>query len=184
VAAQCVQFKEDNLFYYHIARKRFQLADITGDFPTDLLWYSIHEHRERLPVLPATPICISSPAKRGRPRKVLPVPPSTLPTTQATASTPSPSLIICGWIPIKDGYAAPELWQLFLTPDERIDRLNISQQIFELDHDFQGFACVDGKMRLMGSDHGRTDADTGEGDLENPDTKWNIFLDVPMPIGK
>ena len=34
---QLIQFKEDNLFYYHIARKRFQLVDI--DFPTNVLWY-------------------------------------------------------------------------------------------------------------------------------------------------
>jgi len=40
----------------------------------------------------------------------------------------------------------------------------------------------------MGSDHGRPDADTGEEDRSevemDSDTKWNIFLDVPMPNGK
>jgi hypothetical protein len=104
--------------------------------------------------------------------------------TQPTASTSSPSLIICAWIPIHGNDAAPELWHLFLTPDERIDRLNIAQQVFELNRDFQGFVCVDGKLRLMGYDDGRTDMDTGEEESEvemDPDAKWNIFLDIPMP---
>jgi hypothetical protein len=92
---------------------------------------------------------------------------------QPTASTSSPSLIICAWIPIHDDETAPELWQLFLTPDERIDRLNIVQQVSELNHDFQWFECVDGKIRLMGYDDGR----------RGPKATWNIFLDVPIPNG-
>jgi len=76
------------------------------------------------------------------------------------ASTSSPSIIICAWIPIPDSDdddAAPELWHLFLTPDERIDRLNIAQQVYELNRDFQRFVCVDEKMRLMGHHDGRSD---------------------------
>jgi hypothetical protein len=100
--------------------------------------------------------------------------------TQPAASTSSPSIIICAWIPIpdpeEDDDAGPELWHLFLTPDERIDRLNIAQQVYELDRDFQGFVCVDGKMRLVGHHDERS--------VEERNKKWNIFLDVPMPNGK
>ncbi|KIM41278.1 hypothetical protein M413DRAFT_445315 [Hebeloma cylindrosporum] len=180
-----IQFKEDNLFYYHIANKRFQLVDITGDLPTDVLWYEI------IPAL--QPACTPSPVERGRPRKAPSNSPSTTNTTVAvTQPTPStsssPSLIVCAWIPIRDDEAAPELWQLFLTPDERIDRLNIAQQVFELNYDIQWFMSVDGKMRLIGYDDGRSgDMDTSDGEQDPNDwkmdrgAKWNVFLDVPIP---
>lgn len=107
--------------------------------------------------------------------------------TQPTSSTSSPSLIICAWIP-HEKHAAPELWHLFLTPDERIDRLNIAQQVSELNQDFQWFESVDGKIRLMGYGDGHTNMDTTEEDESeaemNPDATWNIFLDIPMPNGK
>jgi hypothetical protein len=189
---QLIQFKDDNLFYYHIAKKRFQLVNITGDFPTNALWYEI--------VL-ATPTCISSPVNQGRPCKAPPNPPSTsntLAMTQPTTSTSSPSLIICAWIPMKKGAAAPELWQLFLTPDERVDRLNIAQQVLELNLDFRWFVSIDGKIRLVGYDDGHsvgmdtedeseveTDTEEDESEIEtDPDATWNIFLDVPVPNGK
>jgi len=192
---QHIQFKEDNLFYYHVAKRKFQLVDLTGDFPTDVLWYSIHEYRATPPALPTTSISSRSPVvPRARPRKTPSKQQSTsntLSTSQATASAfvSSPSLIICAWIPVPEtshGDAAPELWHLFLTPDERIDRLNIAQQVLELNYDFQGFIYVDEKMRLMGYDDGRMDTwEDDESEVEvDPNAKWNIFLDVPMPNGK
>jgi hypothetical protein len=50
--------------------------------------------------------------------------------------------------------------------------------VFELNCDFQGFECVDEKMRLMGY-HDRQE----EKEMD-PHAKWNIFLDVPMRSGK
>jgi hypothetical protein len=122
--------------------------------------------------------------KQGRTRKAPPNPP----ITSNTLAMTQPSLIICAWIPIHGEDAAPELWHLFLTPEERLDRLNIAQQVSELNRDFQWFVSVDGKIRLMGYDDGRTDMDTTEEEESeaemNPDATWNIFWDVPIPNGK
>jgi len=97
---------------------------------------------------------------------------------------------------MKKGTAAPELWHLFLTPDERIDRLNIAWLVFKLKLDFQWFVSIDGKIRFMGYDDGQSDTETTDSDesevemdmdvmedldvTEDPNLKWNIFLDVPM----
>ena len=83
------------------------------------------------------------------------------------------------------GAAAPELWQLFLTPDERVDRLNIAPRVLEFNLDFQWFMSIDGKIRLVGYDDGqRTDTKEDESELvTDPGATWNIFLDVPVPNG-
>jgi hypothetical protein len=86
---------------------------------------------------------------------------------------------------MKGGTAAPELWQLFLTPDERVDRLNIAQQVYELNLDFRWFVPIDGKIRLMGYDDGHSDTEECESERGiDPHATWNIFLDIPMPNGK
>jgi hypothetical protein len=83
------------------------------------------------------------------------------------------SVIICAFVDVPDtDDVAPEIWHLQLSPEERIECLNIKQKIWDLDADFQGSAYIDGQVRILGTD------DPNEEDRSN--AKWNTYLDISL----
>lgn len=121
------------------------MAPHLGDYPKEVLWYSLHK--------------ISPSHSRGRPSKQALCP---------IAST-SPCVILCAWVPRPNSrYAVPELWRLSLSHHDEIRCLNKSQQIWDLNQDFQGCVVANDRIVLLGND--------------NPKGKerWNIHLAVVL----
>ncbi|KAJ3515851.1 hypothetical protein NLJ89_g1494 [Agrocybe chaxingu] len=183
-----IQFSDRNLFFFHVAQNRFQTVDVTGDFPRDVLWYTCFPNDE--PIF--LPSAIPKPPDRrprGRPRKEKIQVPASAPLTLtsnsplSTSSTSAPCITICGWVPWGKEEAAPELWHLFLTPTERIDCLNISKKVYDLDHDFQGVIMAGGKMMLLGYDPPEDVKmeDAGDEDRIDVNAVWNIYIEIPFP---
>ena len=65
---------------------------------------------------------------------------------------------------------APEMWQLFLSPDERIVCLDVAKQIWELDFDFQMFIWTEGQLRILGTDNVK--------DGPNRELRYDIYTDI------
>ena len=144
------------------------MAPHLGDFPKNVLWYSIH-------YLPSPSSVHSRPASTSRRSARPPRRPSRLPgaaeITPPIASTSAPpslgSVILCAWVPRPNSrYAVPELWRLSLSHNDEIRCLNKSQQIWDLNHDFQGCVAVGAQLVLLGNNNPK-----GE-------ERWNIHLSV------
>jgi hypothetical protein len=143
-----LDFSKKKLYFFHTEHRQFQVAPHFGDFPKAVCWYSVHKPPPTRPPLPSRKRL----SDRARPLQVSP---------------PSPFIIICAWIPRQNSkYAVPEFWRLSLSHNDDIRCLNKSDQIWNLNEDFQG--CISAKegMTLLGNN--------------NPmgDERWNIHLRV------
>jgi hypothetical protein len=143
-----------------------------GDYPKEVLWYSIHEfpsssspfHHRKIP-LPSRKLIGRSPKRAG------PGPSSEASITPPITSTSlhSPSIILCAWVPRHNSqYAVPELWRLSLSHNDEIRCLNKSQQIWDLNNDFQGCISTNEYIILLGNNNPKG----GE--------RWNIHLRVVL----
>ncbi|KAF8802050.1 hypothetical protein BYT27DRAFT_7197538 [Phlegmacium glaucopus] len=169
--AEPLNFAEQKIFYFHTEHRQFQMAPHLGDYPKEVLWYSIHEfpssspfHHHKVP-LPSRK-SIGRPPKRAGPG-----PSSEAGITPPITSTSlhSPSIILCAWVPRHNSkYAVPELWRLSLSHNDEIRCLNKSQQIWDLNSDFQGCISTNDRIILLGNNNPKG----GE--------RWNIHLRVVL----
>ncbi|KAF8952006.1 hypothetical protein BDZ97DRAFT_1768983 [Flammula alnicola] len=175
-----IHFTNDALFFYHTTNKRFQpaAADVTGAFPRQ----AVSTTDIRAAFLETTSRSSTQRCHSARPNH----------DAGSTSRLPSIRVvfvIICAWIPLPNtDDIVPEIWHLFLSPDERINCLDISRKVWELDQDFQGFVCVGGQMRLMGTvpepgvaNRHRMQVDSDVDEVEvDPNATWNMYLDIPL----
>jgi hypothetical protein len=142
-----LDFTKKKFYFFHTEHRQFQVAPHFGDFPKVVLWYSIHKPPPTRPPLPSR-------KRLDRAR-------------QLQVSPPSPFIIICAWIPRQNSqYAVPEFWRLSLSHNDDIRCLNKSDQIWNLNEDFQG--CISAKegITLLGNNNPKGDE------------RWNIHLRV------
>jgi hypothetical protein len=156
-----MDFSKKRIYYFHTEHRQFQVAPHFGDYPKEVLWYSLHKYPSLPPRLPL-PSLKKLPNREPGPsngRVVIPSNPST---------TPSPCVIICAWIPRQNKYAVPEFWRLSLSHNDEIRCLNKSQQIWDLNQDFQGCVSTNDGITLLGNN--------------NPigEEKWNIHFRVVL----
>lgn len=139
------------------------MAPHFGDFPKEVLWYSIHRfpssslHHPRPLPLPSRKIS-GSKREHGSSKEA-----------QNLSSPPSPSVILCAWVPRNSRYAIAELWRLSLSHSDEIRCLHKTQQIWDQNHDFQGCVVVNDQVILLGN--------------KNPkigEESWNIHLRVGL----
>jgi len=133
-----------------------------GDYPQEVLWYSIHKSPCSSSLYPRSVPLPSR--KRGQLPKGGPG--SSTPPINSTSPS-SPSVILCAWVPRHNSkYAVPELWRLSLSHNDEIRCLNKSQQIWDLNADLQCCVSVSDRIILLGNS-GSTDEES-----------WDIHLQV------
>lgn len=142
------------------------MAPHLGDYPKEVLWYTIHKFPSS-PLLHPHPI----PRKRRGPPKRGPGPSEDAGTIPSITSPLSPSIILCAWVPRPNSkYAVPEFWRLSLSHNDEIRCLDKRQYIWDLNHDFQGCIAIDNRIILLGNDNPK-----GE-------ECWNIHLEVVLTL--
>lgn len=132
--------------------------------------------------------------RRGRPRKDQAARQRAQPSISNSASALSsslnnsfspisPSIIICGWIEFEDGLA-PELWHLFLNPEDRVVCLNMAKHLWDLDNDFQLFFCAEGQLRILGQSNKEEEnqergANTAYQSTTQDIARFDIYANLP-----
>ena len=165
---QPLNFTEQKIFYFHTEHKQFQTTPHLGDYPNEVLWYSIHKFPSSSP----RPKPLHSlPKRRGRLLKTAPGEIKnqvTFPVaSNSHSSLASPCIILCAWV--RDSqYTVPELWRISLSHSDEIRCLNKRQKIWDLNRDFQGCVVANDRIVLLGN--------------SNPRGKesWNIHLGVML----
>lgn len=141
-----MDFSTKKFYYFHTEHRQFQVAPHFGDFPKEVLWYSIHKPAPNRPPLPSR--------KRLPNRGPASASGSSTPLLVVPGSSPSPFIILCAWIPRRNSkYAVPELWRLSLSHNDEIRCLDKSDKIWDLNQDFQG--CISAKegITLLGNNN-------------------------------
>jgi hypothetical protein len=140
------------MYYFHTEHRQFQVAPHFGDFPKEVLWYSIHKY-------PALPPRLPLPSRKSLPTgnrdpQAGPSNGVKLLLPSSMSSPRSPFIILCAWIPRHNtAYAVPELWRLSLSHNDEIRCLNKSQQIWDLNQDFQGCVSTNDGITLLGNNN-------------------------------
>ncbi|KAF8152914.1 hypothetical protein B0H34DRAFT_861153 [Crassisporium funariophilum] len=193
-----IHFSEENMFYFHTARRKFQPAEVGGNFPRNVYWYKV---RELQPLaLPATNSSANSSPSTSLPRQGggPPIPgakacrrgaeaASSIPSNHPSSSTSppvsaplsSPCIIICAWIPGPEaGFLVPELWRFLYSPDdENITCLKISEKVWETDKELEEFIISGGRMLLLGNGDDATEEDCSDSGVALLKT-LNTYLEV------
>lgn len=145
---QPISFRSDKIFFYHIGNDNFQPAtpNFVGDFPQGVGWHCSFEY-----LRPAGGSAVNGGS-------------DTIPYSTSI----SPSIIIGGWIKFQ-GALVPELWHLALSPEDCIQRLNLAQHIWDLDHNFQSLILAEGRLRLLGSEKN-----------DGPEQVIDAYTDLPV----
>ena len=149
------------MYYFHTEHLQFQVAPHFGDFPTEVLWYSIHKPPPSRPPFPSRKRLLDrrASASASEPLQVL--------NPGSSTSPPSSFIILCAWIPRQNSkYAVPEFWRLSLSHNDDIRCLNKSELIWNLNEDFQGCITAKEGITLLGNNNPKGDE------------KWNIHLRV------
>lgn len=129
------------------------MAPHFGDFPTEVLWYSVHHPPPSRPPLPSRKALADRRASSG--------------ALTPGSSTSPPFIVLCVWIPRQNSkYAVPEFWRLSLSHNDDIRCLNKSEQIWNVNEDFQGCITAKEGITLLGNNNPKGNE------------KWNIHLRV------
>ncbi|TFK32387.1 hypothetical protein BDQ12DRAFT_502421 [Crucibulum laeve] len=163
-----IDFSSNVIVLFHTENRTFHVASETiGDFPKNVLWY----HAISLEHIPSfgrvkTPSSSAQIRSLGRNRGFE----AAYSASLGPIDSPTPSVLLCAWVPHGEDEAAIELWQYFLPPEERIVCFKYCQKTYDLDEDFRSCVLIGSQLHLLGS----RPAKAGDKSV------WNIHVALPL----
>ncbi|KAF8909714.1 hypothetical protein CPB84DRAFT_1765286 [Gymnopilus junonius] len=138
-----IHFEKDNIFHFAPMHNNFIQANVKGSLPKDVVWFYV------------SPLDRSFNSPQGAP----------------PYGTPGavPSVIICTWLPHKNGDLSPELWKFVTFPTNTFFPLGVIDRVYDLEVDFQRFALIGNRAFLL-----------GQGDYPEKAAMCNTYVEIPM----